>query len=119
MPAGAMRHLLIFQRLIETKGESMGDTTDSYVYDFKVYAEIVSGKADEIFESQRRNALSTWPQYVASETYIFSMYHRDGIDSLKHRIIFDGKVYGIFPPVRDNRRGKMLIQAIFLSANVD
>jgi len=119
MRSGALRHLLTFQILTETKDESDGSVSDSWAYDFKVYGERVSGKADEIFESQRRNALATWPQFVASETYIFKIRHRDGIDSLKHRVILNGKIYGIFPPMEDNRRREMLVQLIFLSANVD
>jgi len=110
---------LIFQKLVETKDESSGDVTESWVYDFEADAEIVSGKSDEIFETQRRNALATWPQYTASETYIFRMYYRDGINSLKARILFEGKKFGIFPPVRDNRPDKMRLQAVFLNINAD
>ncbi len=117
--AGARRHLLTFQRLVETKDESDGSMSESWVTDFKEYGEIVSGKSNEIFESQRRNALATWPQYTTSETLIFRMPFHDGIDSLKCRIIFEGKVFGIFPPVRDNRRHEMRIQAVFVSIHAD
>lgn len=116
--SGPKCHLLIFKELVEVKSESDGSVTQNWDRTaFTEYAEIVRGKSEEVFESQRRNALATWPQYVASETYIFKINHRDGIDSLKHRILFENKIYGIFPPVRDNRRREMLIQAIFLSTN--
>lgn len=114
--AGPRSHLLVFKKLVEIKNESDGSVTQSWdTTDFTEYGELVRGKSDEIFESQRRNALATWPQYVASETYIFKINHRDGIDSLKHRVEWEGKIFGIFPPVRDNRRREMMIQLIFLS----
>lgn len=112
---GPKCHLLTFKRLLEVKDESDGSVTQSWdSTDFTEYAEIVSGKSDDVFESQRRNALATWPQYIASETYIFKIRHREGIDAMKHRILFRGKMFGIFPPVMDNRRREMLIQAISL-----
>lgn len=118
MGSGPKRHLLIFKKLVETKDESDGSVSQSWDQtDFKEYAEIVSGKSSEIFESQRRNALATWPQYVATEIIIFKIRHRDGIDSMKHRILHNGKMYGIFPPIEDNRRQEMLIQATFLHTN--
>ncbi len=119
--AGPRRHLLTFKKLVETKDESTGSVTESWVVtDFREYGEIVSGKSDFIFEAQRRNALATWPQYTTSETLIFRIPYRSGIDALKHRIEFEGNLYGIFPPVRDNHRSKMLIQAVLLSTtNVD
>jgi len=118
--AGPRSHLLIFKRVTEVKDESDGSVTQTWTEtDFTEYAEIMEGKSQEIFESQRRNALATWPQYVAYETYIFKINHRDDIDSLKHRILFDGKLYGIFPPIRDSRRKEMLIQAMFVSTYAD
>lgn len=118
MSSGPKRHLLEFKILVETKDESDGSVTSSWEKtDFREYAEIVSGKSEEVFESQRRNALATWPQYVTSEIYIFKIRPRGDIDALKHRILFDGKLFGIFPPVRDNLSRDMLIQAIFLQTN--
>lgn len=100
---------------METKDESDGSITNTWdKTDFTEYAELMSGKSDEVFESQRRNALATWPQYVASETYIFRIRYRTDIDALKHRVLFDGKLFMVFPPVADNLRRDMLIQLMFL-----
>lgn len=118
--SGLKCHLLVFKRVTEVKEESTGSVTESWdVTDFREYAEIVDGKSNEVFESQRRNALATWPQYVASETYVFKINYRKGIDALKHRIVFEGKMWAIFPPIMDNRRREMMIQATFLSAYPD
>ncbi len=111
--AGPRRHLLTFERLVETKDESDGSVSEDWVTDFQEYGEIVSGKSDSIFEAQRRNALATWPQYTTSETLIFRIPFHAGIDSLKTRIVFEDQIFGIFPPVRDNKRTMMRIQAVF------
>lgn len=108
--SGPLQHLLVFERLTEVKDESDGSVTETWLPAFKEYAEIVSEKTDYIFESQRRNALATWPQYVSSETPLFRIHHHDGIDAMTYRVVFEGKIYGIFPPMRDNRRDKMLIK---------
>lgn len=110
--------MLVFKLLEDVKDESLGSVTSTWTKtDFSEYAEIVSGKSEEVFESQRRNALATWPQYVTSLTYIFKLRDRDDVDALRHRILFEGNMYGIFPPVRDNRRRDMMIQAVFLNTN--
>ena len=111
--SGSRRHLLVFEKLTETKDESTGSVTESWQKQFTMYGEIVSGKSMEVFESQRRNAISTWPQYVPTENYVFRVPHKNGIDPLIHRIKFDGKQFDIFPPVRDNNGNDMLIQAIY------
>lgn len=117
MPSGPKVHLLVFKELVETKNESDGSVTQSWERTaFTEYAEIVSGKSQEIFESQRRNALATWPQYVASQTYVFKLHDRE-VDTMRHRVLFEGKMYGIFPPIRDNRRREMTIQLIHLNTN--
>lgn len=114
----AKRHLLIFKKLVEVKDESDGSVTESWnKTDFTMYAELISGKSNEVFESQRRNALATWPQYVASETVMFKIHYTTRIDTMKHRILFNGKIYMILPPIPDNRNREMTMQAIFLNTN--
>jgi SPP1 family predicted phage head-tail adaptor len=102
MNAGELRHLLTFQTKTEAR-DSFGSAVETWTDAFTAWGRFEPTGTREFPQAQKRNAETIGR---------FRIRYRSGIDADTHRIVFDGRIFDIQPPVdMSGSRRELLIEA--------
>lgn len=104
MEAGPLHQRLVFQvKVIPEEQSRSGAIQEEWTTDFTVYGAFEPLGSDEFPAFNKRHAKSTAR---------FRIRYRPGIDSAKHRIYFQSRVWDIYPPLNpDGRKIELHIEA--------